>query len=73
MKRNKLRALRVLYDLNQEEMAIRCGVTRCVYSLIEQGKRKGTSEFWVKLKNEFNLTADEAWRIEYESLFKSKE
>lgn len=67
MERNRLKALRALHSLTQDEMAARCGVSRAVYGLIEQGKRKGSTEFWVKLKSEFCLTAEEAWRIEYEN------
>lgn len=67
MARNRLKSLRALHGLNQDEMAARLGVSRGVYGLIEQGKRKGSTEFWVKLKNEFCLTAEEAWRVEYDN------
>lgn len=66
MVRRRLKALRALHDLTQNEMAERCGVTRTVYGKIEQGKLKGSSEFWIKVKHEFCLTAEEAWRAEYE-------
>lgn len=67
MARNRLKSLRALHNLTQDEMAERLGVKRAVYGLIEQGKRKGSTEFWLKLKSEFCLTAEEAWRIEYEN------
>ena len=66
MVRKRLKSLRALHDLTQDEMATRCGVSRTVYAKIEQGKRKGSSDFWIKLKHEFCLTAEEAWRVEYE-------
>lgn len=64
--RTKLKVLRVSKGLNQTQMAAKCGVSYGVYSLIERGKTKGTSEFWVRLKNEFNLSTDDAWKIEHE-------
>ena len=66
MVRKRLKSLRALHDLTQDEMATRCGVSRTVYGKIEQGKMKGSSDFWIKLKHEFCLAAEEAWRIEYE-------
>lgn len=51
--RKKLKLLRVEYDLSQEEMAKKCGVTRSTYSHIEKGHRKGSMDFWLGLKAAF--------------------
>ena len=66
-KRLKLKAFRVGLGLLQEEMAKICGVSRGIYSAIEQGRAFGSPEFWFKLKTEFKLSADEVWNMQYES------
>lgn len=67
MKRIRLKNIRLNNgDLTQAEMAERLGVNRRSYCDIEQGKSNGSPEFWLKLKDEFCLTAEEAWRAEYE-------
>ena len=53
-------------DLSQADIAKRCGVTRNAYSKIERGESDGSPEFWLTLKDKFCLTAEEAWRAEYE-------
>ena len=65
-KRLKLKLLRIRLDLNQTEMAKRCKVNRATYSLIELGKQAGTANFWLNLKNEFNLSPNEVWMMQYE-------
>lgn len=66
MERLKLKLLRVSLKLNQEEMAKMCGVNRATYGLIEQGKTRGSEEFWYNLKNEFNLALEDVWNMQYE-------
>lgn len=54
-----LKHLRVEYDLTQEEMAAKCGITRTAYNLIERGKSKGSGRFWLAVQKAFpneNLT-----------------
>ena len=48
-----LKILRVKYDLTQEEMAAKCGVTRTAYNLIENGKSKGSGRFWLEVQKQF--------------------
>lgn len=48
-----LKILRVKYDLTQEEMAAKCGVTRTAYNLIERGKSKGSGRFWLAVQKQF--------------------
>ena len=51
--RVNLKCLRVQHDLTQDQMAERLGVTRTTYNLIENGKSKGSVDFWLTLKREF--------------------
>lgn len=48
-----LKILRVKYNLTQEEMAVKCGVSRTTYCLIEKGKSNGSGQFWLTLQKEF--------------------
>lgn len=48
-----LKHLRVEYDLTQEEMAVKCGITRTAYNLIENGKSKGSGRFWLAVQKAF--------------------
>ena len=66
-KRLKLKQFRIGLDLKQNEMANKCGVSRGIYSAIEQGKLFGSPEFWFNLKTKFNLSPDEIWDMQYES------
>ena len=67
IKRLKLKQFRVGLDLNQAEMARKCGIDRASYSLIEQGKRAGSAEFWYKLSKEFDLSPEDVWVMLYEN------
>ena len=68
MKRLRLKRLRLDNgDLTQAQMAERLGVNRRVYCAIEKGDSNGSPEFWVRLKERFCLTAEEAWNIEHEN------
>lgn len=49
--------------LTQSEMADRIGVKRQTYSLVELGKRRGSEEFWSKIKNTFDLNGDDMWSL----------
>ena len=62
-----LKTFRANLGLSQEEMATRCKVNRSTYSQIEQGKTRGSKEFWSNLKAEFNLSADDIWAMQYAS------
>lgn len=61
--RTSLKVLRIKNHLNQKEIAEMLGVSYPTYNLIEQGKRKGSTEFWAKLQKKFNLTDAEMWQL----------
>ena len=62
--RNELKVLRVRHGLTQQQMAEKTGVGITTYNLIEQGKRRGSQEFWLKLQKEFNLKDGEVWQLQ---------
>lgn len=61
--RTGLKILRVKQHLTQQDIANKLGVSYATYNLIEQGKRKGSTEFWAKLQQIFNLTDAEMWQL----------
>lgn len=61
--RTELKILRIKHHLTQAELAEKVGVSYATYNLIEQGKRKGSTEFWAKLQTAFNLTDAEMWQL----------
>lgn len=65
MKNKGLIKLRVDHDLTQADMAKICGVSVSTYSLIENGKRRGSKEFWQTLQAYFNLDGEQMWALEH--------
>ena len=61
--RTNLKVLRVKQHLTQAEIATKLGVSYATYNLIEQGKRKGSNEFWANLQKAFNLSDAEMWQL----------
>ena len=61
--RTELKILRIKHRLTQAELAEKLGVSYATYNLIEQGKRKGSTEFWAKLQQAFNITDAEMWQL----------
>lgn len=61
--RTELKILRIKHRLTQAELAEKVGVSYATYNLIEQGKRKGSTEFWAKLQQIFNITDAEMWQL----------
>ena len=61
--RTELKVLRIKSNLTQKELAEKLGVSYPTYNLIEQGKRKGSTEFWANLQKAFNLTDAEMWQL----------
>ncbi|MBQ6447107.1 MAG: helix-turn-helix transcriptional regulator [Bacillus sp. (in: Bacteria)] len=51
-------------DLTQKEMADKIGISVGAYSLIESGKRVGSTKTWLKIQELFNLTDEEVWRLQ---------
>ena len=64
MKNKELIVLRVMHGLTQVEMAKICGVSKSTYNFIENCKRRGSQEFWNKLKAYFKLDGEQMWRLQ---------
>lgn len=62
--RTELKLLRVKHHLTQPEMAKVCGTSLSTYNLIEQGKRRGSAEFWLTLQEKFNLDGETVWKMQ---------
>ena len=63
--RTELKVFRVSQHLTQQELADIMGVSVSTYNLIENGKRRGSQDFWIRLKHEFNLTGDDIWNFQH--------
>lgn len=61
--RTDLKVLRIKHHLTQAQLAEKLGVSYATYNLIEQGKRKGSVEFWSKIQNTFNLADADMWQL----------
>lgn len=61
--RTGLKILRIKQHLTQAEIATKLGVSYATYNLIEQGKRKGSTEFWQRIQTLFNLSDAEMWQL----------
>lgn len=66
--RLELKVFRMKQKLDQKEMADKLGVSISTYNLIENGKRRGSQEFWLKLQSEFNLDGNEVWSLQTNQL-----
>lgn len=64
MERTELKVLRVRNNLTQLQIAKKLGVSKSTYNLIENGNRRGSAEFWLRLQSEFNLKDSEVWQIQ---------
>ncbi len=64
MKNKRLIKMRVDHELTQAELAEKCGISACTYSLIENGKRRGSKQFWQTLQTLFNLEGAEIWKLQ---------
>lgn len=62
--RTELKLLRVKHGLTQGEMAKQCGTSLSTYNLIEQGKRRGSQDFWLAVQKEFNLDGETVWKMQ---------
>lgn len=61
--RTNLKVLRVKHQLTQAQLAEKLDVSYPTYNLIEQGKRKGSEDFWKRLQQAFNLSDAEMWQL----------
>lgn len=64
MKNKELIKLRIDHELTQPQAAEKLGVSTTTYNLIENGKRRGSQEFWLRLQKEFNLDGETVWKIQ---------
>lgn len=64
MKNKALVKLRVDHELTQKQAAEQLGVSIATYNLVEQGKRRGSAEFWLGVQKLFDLTDGEVWKIQ---------
>lgn len=64
MKRHELKVLRVKHKLTQYQAAEKFGVSVPTYNLIENGKRRGSKDFWKAVQKEFKLEDGEVWRLQ---------
>lgn len=49
--------------LTQDQMADCIGEKRQQYSLVELAKRRGSEEFWAKLKKTFDIPDEKMWSL----------
>lgn len=61
--RKNLKKFRIDMELTQKELAEKLGCTTQNISLIEQGRRQGTAEFWRKFQKTFNLSGEKVWEL----------
>ena len=62
--RTDLKVLRVKHGLTQTDLAKMLGVSVATYCLIEQGKRRGSVENWLKIQQIFKLGDAEVWNLQ---------
>lgn len=62
--RTELKLLRVKHHYTQPEMAKVCGTSLSTYNLIEQGKRRGSAEFWLNVQKVFGLDGETVWKMQ---------
>lgn len=63
-KRINLKVFRVGKQLTQSEIAETLGVSTAFYSSIENGKRNGRLDFWVKFQDVFGLDDAVMWSLQ---------
>ena len=66
--RQKLKELRDSYGDTQQFVAEQTGTTKEYYGLIENGKRKGTLPYWLRLQMFYGLSDAELWAIAKEGV-----
>lgn len=64
MTRHNLKLLRVKHNLTQQQLADQLGVSVSTYNLVENGQRRGSQEFWLKLQNLLHLEDGEVWQVQ---------
>lgn len=62
--RQELKVFRVMQQLTQQQLAEQMGVSVSTYNLIENGSRRGSQEFWLKLQQTFKLEDGDVWKMQ---------
>ena len=62
--RTELKILRIKNQLKQAEMAEKLGVSLSNYNLIENGKRRGSQDFWLTIQRVFKLEDGQVWKLQ---------
>lgn len=62
--RTELKVLRTKNHLTQMEIAEKLGISYSTYNLIENGKRRGSNNFWLTLQKVFKLEDGEVWKMQ---------
>lgn len=61
--RTELLVFRKRHKLSQEQIAAKIGCSRISYASIENGKRKGSQEFWLAFQEAFNVPDQDMWGL----------
>ena len=64
MTRHNLKLLRVKHNLTQQQLADQLGVSVSTYNLVENGQRRGSQCFWLKLQKLLQLEDGEVWQAQ---------
>lgn len=62
--RQDLKIFRVKQNLTQQQLAEQMGVSVATYNLIENGTRRGSQEFWLKLQQTYKLEDGDVWKMQ---------
>lgn len=62
--RHNLKVFRTQQRLTQSQMAEKLGVSLSTYNLIEQGKRRGSQQFWQDLQKAYDLADSTTWQLQ---------
>jgi transcriptional regulator with XRE-family HTH domain len=61
--RKSLKEFRKGKKLTQKQLADFMKYSRSQYALIELGQRNGSSEFWTKFQETFNIDDNDMWKL----------
>jgi putative transcriptional regulator len=61
--KNKIKVYRAMYNLTQEDLAIKVGVTRKTINTIETGKFVPSTILAIKLSRAFNIRVEELFDL----------
>ena len=61
--KNKIKVYRAMYNLTQEDLAVKVGVTRKTINTIETGKFVPSTILAIKLSRAFNIRVEELFDL----------